>query len=154
MLSIFVIVVCIGYWGIYPVVKGIVNTNKEIATQKETQEENELKLTQVPMMEADNERFSNEIQGVRESFFPMMESAEIDKYFTELVLGYNLSAYDLAIQMPQEETALEPYVYSKRAAMLAAQEKRIRLKHHKARKRNALKSKRLRRVAVCRRTAK
>lgn len=62
MLSIFVIVVCIGYWGIYPVVKGIVNTNKEIATQKETQEENELKLTQVPMMEADNERFSNEIQ--------------------------------------------------------------------------------------------
>ena len=78
MLSIFVIVVCIGYWGIYPVVKGIVNTNKEIATQKETQEENELKLTQVPMMEADNERFSNEIQGVRESFFPMMESAEID----------------------------------------------------------------------------
>ena len=37
MLSIFVIVVCIGYWGIYPVVKGIVNTNKEIATQKETQ---------------------------------------------------------------------------------------------------------------------
>ena len=30
MLSIFVIVVCIGYWGIYPVVKGIVNTNKEI----------------------------------------------------------------------------------------------------------------------------
>ena len=34
MLSIFVIVVCIGYWGIYPVVKGIVNTNKEIATQK------------------------------------------------------------------------------------------------------------------------
>ena len=47
MLSIFVIVVCIGYWGIYPVVKGIVNTNKEIATQKETQEENELKLTQV-----------------------------------------------------------------------------------------------------------
>ena len=112
MLSIFVIVVCIGYWGIYPVVKGIVNTNKEIATQKETQEENELKLTQVPMMEADNERFSNEIQGVRESFFPMMESAEIDKYFTELVLGYNLSAYDLAIQMPQEETALEPYVYS------------------------------------------
>lgn len=38
MLSIFVIVVCIGYWGIYPVVKGIVNTNKEITTQKETKE--------------------------------------------------------------------------------------------------------------------
>ena len=122
MLSIFVIVVCIGYWGIYPVVKGIVNTNKEITAQKETQEENELKLMQVPMMEADNERCSSDIQKVRESFFPMMESAEIDKYFTELVLGYNLSSYDLSIQMPQEETSLEPYVHSKRAAMLAAQE--------------------------------
>lgn len=122
MLSIFVIVVCIGYWGIYPVVKEIVSTNKEITTQKETQEENELKLTQVPMMEADNEKFSDQIQSVRESFFPMMESAEIDKYFTELVLGYNLESYDLAIQMPTEETTLEPYVYSKRAEMLAAQE--------------------------------
>lgn len=70
MLSIFVIVVCIGYWGIYPVVKGIVNTNKEIATQKKTQEENELKLTQVPMMEADNERFSNEIQGSTRIILP------------------------------------------------------------------------------------
>lgn len=122
MLSIFVIVVCIGYWGIYPVVKGIVKTNKEITTQKETQEKNELKLTQVSMLEADNEQLSDQIQGVRESFFPMMESAEIDKYFTELVLGYNLSSYDLSIQMPQEETALEPYVYSKRAEELAAQE--------------------------------
>ena len=81
MLSIFVIVVCIGYWGIYPVVKEIVKTNKEIVTQEETQEENELKLTQVPMMEADNEKFLDQIQGVRESFFPMMQSAEIDKYY-------------------------------------------------------------------------
>lgn len=122
MLSIFVIVVCIGYWGIFPVVKGIVKTNKEIETQKETQEKNELKLIQVPMLEIDNEQLSDQIQGVRESFFPMMESAEIDKYFTELVLGYNLYSYDLSIQMPQEETALDPYVYSKRAAELAAQE--------------------------------
>ena len=122
MLSIFVIVVCIGYWGIYPVVKEIVKTNKEIVTQQETQEENELKLTQVPMMEADNEKFLDQIQNVRESFFPMMQSAEIDKYFTELVLGYNLESYDLAIQMPTEETTLTPYVYSKRAQELAAQE--------------------------------
>lgn len=121
MLSIFVIVVCIGYWGIYPVVKDIVSTNKEMDEQVELQNENELKLAQVPMLEVDNESISKNIQGVRESFFPMMDSSAVDKYFTSLVLGYNLESYDLSIQMPDAETELQPYTYSKRAEELAAQ---------------------------------
>lgn len=122
MLSIFVIVVCIGYWGIFPVIKEIVNTNKEITSQEELQMENEMKLSQIPMLEVDNESLSAEIVGVRESFYPMMDSAEIDKLFTEMVLGYNLASYDLSIDMPDEETDLQPYAYSKRAEELASME--------------------------------
>lgn len=118
MLSIFVIVVCIGYWGIYPVVKEIIKTDKEMDKQVELQSENEMKLVQVPMLEADNASMNEKIQTVRKSFFPMMDSSAVDKYFTGLVLGYNLESYDLSIEMPQDETTLQPYVYSKRAQAL------------------------------------
>ena len=78
MLSIFVIVVCIGYWGIYPVIKDIADINKDMQKQQDLQSVNELKLAQVPMMEADNESWEAEIQTAREQFFPTMSSAEID----------------------------------------------------------------------------
>ncbi len=122
MLSIFVIVVCIGYWGIYPIIRDINDMNKEMTEQEDLQSANELKLSQVPMMEADNESWEADIQSAREQFFPMMTSAEIDEYFTDLVLGYDLAAYDLTISMPDEETDLEPYPYSERAALLEQQE--------------------------------
>lgn len=121
MLSIFVIVVCIGYWGIYPVIKDIADINKDMQKQQDLQSVNELKLAQVPMMEADNESWEAEIQTAREQFFPTMSSAEIDDYFTNLVLDYDLAAYDLTITMPDGETDLVPYPYSERAMLLEQQ---------------------------------
>ena len=122
MLSIFVIVVCIGYWGVYPVIKDIIDTDKQIEEQKLIKEDNQYKLTQIPMLEADNDSWKEDIQSVRESFFPMMKSADIDEYFTDMVLGYNLSAYDLSIQISADETDLEPYIYSQKAYELSASE--------------------------------
>lgn len=112
MLSIFVIVVCIGYWGVYPVIKDIIDMDKQIEEQKLVKEDNQYKLTQIPMLEADNDSWKEDIQSVRKSFFPMMKSADIDEYFTDMVLGYGLSAYDLSIQISADETDLEPYIYS------------------------------------------
>ena len=34
-LSVFLIVVCIGYWGLYPIVKDIKKTDKKIQTEKD-----------------------------------------------------------------------------------------------------------------------
>ena len=121
MLSIFVIVVCIGYWGIYPVIKDISDINNEMQTQQDLQSVNELKLAQVLIMEADNETWEKEIQTAREQFYPMMTNAEIDDYFTNMVLDYNLASYELEISSSEEETALEPYQYSERAALLEQQ---------------------------------
>lgn len=121
MLSIFVIVVCIGYWGIYPVIKDISDINNEMQTQQDLQSVNELKLAQVLIMEADNETWEKEIQTAREQFYPMMTNAEIDDYFTNMVLDYNLASYELEISSSEEEIALEPYQYSERAALLEQQ---------------------------------
>lgn len=120
MLSIFVIVVCIGYWGVYPHIKSVREANKEIEEEQEIKDENELKILLVPILEKDNETIESEIQSAREMYFSMMSSAEIDKYFTNLALSYNLYSYDLSISLSDTETSLSPYQYSQRAADLEA----------------------------------
>lgn len=117
MLAVFIIVVCIGYWGVYPIIKDIRNINESMLEQEDIRSINELKLSQVALMEADNANLEGEIINARSVFFPMMTSAEIDRYFTDMVLSYGLYSYDLNINMPTEETDLSPYQYSEKATV-------------------------------------
>lgn len=121
-LAIFVIVVAGGYWGIYPIISGIITTNIEIQDAQAKRDENEIKITQVSLIEMENENIEKEITSKKAKFFPMMTSDQVDKYMTGLILDYNLYAYDLNIVMPTEEAAMEPYQYSQRAEQLAMQE--------------------------------
>ncbi|MBQ7706623.1 MAG: hypothetical protein IJT72_02445 [Lachnospiraceae bacterium] len=120
-LSVFVIVVCIGYWGIYPVIKDIKNIDKKIETEKDKEEMNQLKISQLPIIETENERMKEEIVGARESYYQIMSSNEIDKHFTNMVLTSGLYSYDLNISISKDTTSLEPYQYSKKA-LLASDE--------------------------------
>lgn len=115
MLSIFVIVVCIGYWGILPVLKKTKKLSTEIETAKDLQTANETKLAWLPSLEKDNEDLEAQIVEARKAYFPLMTNSEIDKYFTALVLKYSLYSYDLTIDAVCKEVALEPYAYSVRA---------------------------------------
>ena len=114
-LSVFVIVVCIGYWGVYPVIKDMKSIDKKIQTEKDLKEMNEMKVSQLPMIEAENERMNEEIVEARNGYYEIMTSNEIDKHFTNLVLTSGLYAYDLNISISKEPTALEPYQYSQKA---------------------------------------
>ncbi|MDD6328583.1 MAG: hypothetical protein Q4D54_04970 [Eubacteriales bacterium] len=115
MLSIFVIVVCIGYWGIYPVLKDMKKISNEIVAQKDDQELNEMKIGMLPMLEAEHTKMEEDISKAREKYFPRMTNDEIDKYFTAMALNYSLQAYDLTIDSPNDEASLEPYQYSYKA---------------------------------------
>lgn len=117
MLAVFIIVVCIGYWGVYPIIKDIRTINESMLEQEDIRSINELKLSQVALMEADNANLESDITNARSAFFPMMTSAEIDRYFTDMVLSYGLYSYDLNIKMPTEETDLKPYQYSEKATV-------------------------------------
>lgn len=121
-LSIFVIVVCIGYWGIYPALKSAKKYDNEIEEQKDLKEINKNKVNLVLDAEGNCEAMEAEIQQVRAGFFPMMSSDEIDKYFTSIILDYNLYAYDLDIKIDDEVTDLKPYQYSQKAKDLEALE--------------------------------
>ena len=121
-LAIFVILVAGGYWGIYPVVSNIFSVQEQIEDEKALQDMNMVKMAQAPLLVADNEQVETEMAVLKESFFPVMSSAQVDKYMTGLILDYQLYAYDLSISMPQEEAVNEPYQFSEKAVLEETEE--------------------------------
>lgn len=114
-LSIFVIVVCIGYWGIYPQLKAIKKMNKQIEKEEDQKAINEIKISELGFLEKDAADFNEEIAKARANYYPVMSSDEIDKYFTNMALDNKLYAYSLNIEMPDDYTDLEAYKYSNKA---------------------------------------
>lgn len=117
-LTIFVIVVCIGYWGIFPNVKSMRETEKKIEEARELEEENKLKISKLPELEKKYEDMQQEVSEYKESFFEEMSSDKVDKYLTSMALDYNLYAYDLNISMPTDEALLNPYYLSEKVIKL------------------------------------
>lgn len=113
-LALFVIVVGIGYWGIRPQVKNIMQYNDDIEEAENEKMITEMKISQFPMLEAENEVLEQDILKARTNFYPMMTSDEIDKMITGMVLDYDLHSYELDITMPREEVDFEAYQYSKK----------------------------------------
>lgn len=114
-LAIGVIIVCIGYWGILPILEDITEIEDELEVQSATERVNSMKLTQLPMLEMDNETYEKDILEARAGFYEMLTSDEIDKIFTGKALSHNLHAYEMSIAMPIESANLVPYQYSERA---------------------------------------
>ena len=113
-LVIIVIVFVIGYLGIYPLVKSVREINKEIEEQEALQSENEIKLTNLTVIQVDNEKMEEDIIEKRKDFYPVMVASDIDKLLTGKALSYNLYSYDLDIDVNDTVVSLAPYQYSDR----------------------------------------
>lgn len=113
-LAVFVIVVCLGYWGIYPAITSIRNIDEEIVNQEEIKELNQAKINMLPIVKKDNEILEEKIEDAGKDFFKIMKSDEIDKLMTGMAITYSLHADSLDIQMPEDMAELEPYQYSDR----------------------------------------
>lgn len=111
-LAIFVIVVCIGYGGIYPAVKAIKQIDEDIAEQQDLKNINDQKISMLPMIMKDNEALEKQITETRSEFFEIMTSDQIDKFVTGMAITYALHADRLDIQMPEDMAELGPYAYS------------------------------------------
>lgn len=114
-LTLFVIVVCFGYWGIRPSVLKMGDMNKKIEKKKTELKYNEQKISQLIDFQEANDTLEAKILEAREGYFPIMTSDEVDRYFTDLALKHNLYAYSLDIHMPSEYCNLKPYQYSQKA---------------------------------------
>lgn len=123
-LAIFVILAVGGYWGIYPAVVGLQETNQQIEEALNLRDQNENKIVQKPMIEADNQKLEAELVNLKAEFFPMMTSAQVDRYMTGMMLDYDLYAYDLDIEMPEQgaDAVVEMYQHAKNEEGSAGQE--------------------------------
>lgn len=113
-LAIFVIVVGIGYWGVYPQIKAINEINEEIQYQENKMFLDDMKITELPFLEDENDELEDEIIDARAHFYPVMTNDEVDKMLTFMVLDYKLQSYDLGITSSSTEAKLSAYQYSQK----------------------------------------
>ena len=114
-LGVFVIIVCIGYWGVLPQLKAASSYNDEIEEQETLTDYYQQKIGQLMVVKSNNDDLENLISGAKENYYPVMDSDAIDNLITNTVIdNYKLMTYDLIIG---ERTAadLAPYVYSNKA---------------------------------------
>jgi hypothetical protein len=128
-LAIFVVIVCFGYWGVRPIWNSITEIEEQIADDEDIQAMNDIKISELPLIQKDIEDLENDISTARGNYFSMMTSDEVDRYFTDMVLSHNLSSYDLEITMPENSCNLQPYQYSKKFLKEDEEETEVDLSH-------------------------
>ncbi len=116
MLSIVVIVVAIGWWGIRPALKAVSDAKADIEEEQELKETNDMKVARIPFLQEQIESNHAKLDELKTGFFPMMNSDQIDKKFTGIVLERGLFAFDLSIGIDRAPLAMSPYRYSRLAA--------------------------------------
>jgi hypothetical protein len=113
-LGVFVVIVCFAYWGIRPILKSVTEIDEQIEDDEDIQAMNDIKIAELPLIEKDVNQLESDIDAARGNYFSIMTSDEVDRYFTDMVLSYNLHSYDLTITMPETSCDLQPYQYSEK----------------------------------------
>ncbi len=111
-LTLIVILVGFGWWGIRPALKKASEADKEYEKQSSIRDMNDLKLSQLPMLTVSEADYEAQMAEEKKNFYPMMRTSEIDRLFTDMALSHNLNAYDLSIDVDKAPTEVKPYQYS------------------------------------------
>ena len=107
-----VIIVAIGYWGIIPQLKAYGELETKIEKEEETQKLNKMKITNTSLIEMQAEDYEEKLAKVKDSFYQILNSAEIDQMFTDLATKRNLKIYELKFSPSTTPTERGAYVNS------------------------------------------
>ena len=107
-----VIIVAIGYWGIIPQIKAFNELETKIEKEEETQKINKLKISNTSLIEMQAEEYEEKLSSVKDGFYPIMNSAEIDEMMTGIATKYGLNIYELKFSQPNGPTERRAYVHS------------------------------------------
>ncbi len=118
MLSLIVIIVGFGWWGIRPSIKNAKAYEKDYTKEKDLQEINEMKLMQLPMYQVEADKYDELVKEEQKNFYPIMTSSEIDRHFTDMALAHHLNSYDLSISIGKEPEQVKPYQFSSLAVLV------------------------------------
>ena len=111
-LALFLLIAGVGYFVVRPLYTRV----EELKTQAEDlqwqTEQTKSYLARLPQLRKRNEELQNDKQQELQSFYPHMESQELDKMITGLTLQASLGAKSLTIAIPDEPYAITPYFLS------------------------------------------
>ena len=107
-----VIIVAIGYWGIIPQLKAYGDLETKIEKEEETQKLNKMKISNTALIEMQAEEYEAKLAKVKDKFYQIMNSAEIDQMFTNLATKRDLNIYELKFSPSTKPTERQAYVNS------------------------------------------
>ena len=109
---LFVVIVGIGYWGIFPQIKAFRTLEKDIAREEALQAVNEQKVANATFVESQCKEYEDMMAKDKDKFYDMMNEADIDLLLTSKAIKNKLESFDLNIAIDDSPSDRKAYRYS------------------------------------------
>ena len=109
---LFVIIVGVGYWGVYPQIREFIKLDSKIDEQEVLQSVNEQKLANISFVEMQCGEYETSMAENKEKFFDRMSEADVDLLLTGKAIKHKLESLSLNIMIPDTPSARKAYRYS------------------------------------------
>ena len=109
---LFVVIVGIGYWGIFPQIKAFRSLEKDIAREEALQAVNEQKVANATFVESQCKEYEEMMAKDKDKFYDMMNEADIDLLLTSKAIKNKLESFDLNIAIDDSPSDRKAYRYS------------------------------------------
>ena len=109
---LFVVIVGIGYWGIFPQIKAFRTLEKDIAREEALQAVNEQKVANEIFVESQCKEYEEMMSKDKDKFYDMMNEADIDLLLTSKAIKNKLESFDLNIAIDDSPSDRKAYRYS------------------------------------------
>ena len=109
---LFVVIVGIGYWGIYPQVKAFIKLENKINQEEVKKSINEQKVNNLIFVESQCDEFEESMAVNKEKFFDRMTEADVDLLLTGKAIKNHLESFSLSINIPDNPSERRAYIYS------------------------------------------
>ena len=114
MLAYFVVIVGFGALVFKPLIQYYMNMGDEIVLLEAQKEEMDARIAEEPGLEQRRNELADLYRISTQDYYPMLESQEVDKEITGIVLSSGMQALNLNIVMPQEGIAVTMYPYAEK----------------------------------------
>ncbi|MEF9945398.1 MAG: hypothetical protein RR869_00295 [Lachnospiraceae bacterium] len=124
-LAIAVILVAFGSLLIFPQWNKMGKLSDRVAEKKLEQKEVQMSIQQIPLLQQQIKDNQTTYETAVKDFYPMMESHEIERMITKMILDQGLSSYDLEVSSRPARSTMLPYFASAQAVAMGLSEEQI-----------------------------
>ncbi len=114
-LAYFVIIVGFGAFVFRPLISHYMDLGDQVAILSAQKEEMDARIKEAKGLEQKKQEKMDLFLISTQDLYPMLESQEVDKEVTGIVLSCGMQALNLSIAMPEEPVSLVPYLYAEEA---------------------------------------